>query len=71
MDIDYDENMGNPPRLECYVSISRTEELFGMTEKAFPWELPTDGDHVSRYASRGALGVPEIDDASRVDRQDC
>ena len=35
MDIDYDEDQGNPARPECMISIARTEELYEMTEKVF------------------------------------
>ena len=48
MDIDYDEDQGNPARPECMISIARTEELYEMTEKVFPWELPADGDDTRR-----------------------
>eukprot|EP00966_Prymnesium_polylepis_P113019 2614070-Prymnesium_polylepis.1 len=33
MDIEYDEDQGNPARPECMISIARTEGIFEMTEK--------------------------------------
>ena len=48
MDIQYDEDVGNPARPDCLISINKDEELYEMTEKIFPWELPADGDVTRR-----------------------
>ena len=44
MDVDYDEDVGNPAVPECLISISRNEELYEMTTNVFPWAMPADGD---------------------------
>ena len=60
MDIDYDEDLGNTPKPECPISISRSEELFQMTEKVFPWGAPEDGD-----ASRAVAPLAYLETMTR------
>ena len=46
MDLEYDENRGNPPVKECLVSLARAEDLYQATELAWPWSDPADSDAV-------------------------
>ena len=44
MDLDYDENRGNPARPECLVSCNVNEDFYKATQDAWAWEDPADGD---------------------------
>jgi hypothetical protein len=44
MDVEYDEDVGNPQLPECPINIARSEELFEMTQRALEWKTPADGD---------------------------
>ena len=44
MDLEYDENRGNPPAKECLISLARSEDLYQATAVAWPWGDPADGD---------------------------
>ena len=44
MDLEYDQNRGNPPVPECLISIARVEDLYQATAVAWPWGDPADGD---------------------------
>ena len=44
MDMEYDQNRGNPPVKECLISLARSEDLYQATAMAWPWGDPADGD---------------------------
>ena len=44
MDMEYDQNRGNPPVKECLISLARSEDLCQATAMAWPWGDPADGD---------------------------
>eukprot|EP00966_Prymnesium_polylepis_P301162 6958971-Prymnesium_polylepis.2 len=71
IDIDYDEDVGNPARPECYINISRNEELYRATERAMPYKTPADGDATRAVVSllyfEKLFRKCEVEDPSNLD----
>ncbi|KAL3929824.1 MAG: hypothetical protein SGPRY_001793 [Prymnesium sp.] len=51
IDLDFDENFGNPPDYRCLVSGARDENLYVATEGSIPWEDPAVGDQTRAVAA--------------------
>lgn len=50
IDLDFDENLGNPPDSRSLVSVARDENLYVWRRK-IPWEDPADGDQTRAVAA--------------------
>ena len=55
MNIEYDEDQGNPVRPECMISILAQQSLYEMTANVFPWEPPADDDASRRVTPLSCL----------------
>ena len=56
MDLEYDEQRGNPKDPRCLTSCATAEELYQSTQDVWEWQMPADGDNTYRtihaYASK-------------------
>ncbi|KAL3892517.1 MAG: hypothetical protein SGPRY_015057, partial [Prymnesium sp.] len=51
IDLDFDENFGNPPDSRCLVSVARDEDFYVATQGSILWEDPADGDQTRAVAA--------------------